>query len=223
MLTVLTGLQEAGIVAGIVVGLGGLLVATTNAWLAAANERKRTQPIVLAHEVRARHLAHDIGRFGGPEGAGYFVVDVRLTNDGEGGAFNVRFGVEFQGVRIPYRHDRAHHHAGSVYRVLGAGDRLPPEGGSWPLKVDALVLMSRAGNPDPSRVFWARYENAQGKVWETRNPGDPSKQLGIKRVRARRLRERYEQRRRLKATHAGADAEQAAIAQLLGREPDPTT
>jgi hypothetical protein len=89
------------------------------------------------------------------------------------------------------------------------------EGASWPLKVDALVLISKRGDPDPTSVFWARYENAQGKVWETRNPGDPSKQLGIKRIRARRLRERFEQHRRLKATRAGVKAEQLAVEGLL--------
>ncbi len=83
----LTSLQKVGILAGIVVGVGGLIVATVNAWLSIMNERKRTQPIVLAHQAGGRHFAHDIGRFGGPTGAGHFVVDTRLTNDGEGTAF----------------------------------------------------------------------------------------------------------------------------------------
>jgi hypothetical protein len=222
LLAALTTLQEVGIAVGAVTAVGLLILAAVNVWLSITNERTRTQPIVMAHEVGSRHLAHDLGRFGSPAGAGYFVVDIRLTNHGEGTAFNVRFGVEFHGVRIPYKHEPNHHHAGSVYRVLGAGERLPlgPEGATWPLKVDALILMSKRSGPDPTRVFWARYENAQGKVWETRNPGDPSKQLGIKRIRARRVREWFEQRRRLKATRAGVEAEQAAVAELLGQEPD---
>ena len=219
-LAALTTLQEVGIAVGAVTAVGLLALAAVNIWLSITNERKRTQPIVIAHEVRSRHLAHDLGRFGAPTGGGYFVVDIRLTNHGEGTAFNVRFGVEFQGVRIPYKHEPSHHHAGSVYRVLGAGDQLPPTGGSWPLKVDALILMSKRGSPDPTRVFWARYENAQGKVWETRNPGDPSKLLGIKRKRGRRSHEWFEQRRRLKATRDGVEAEKAAVAELVGQEPD---
>lgn len=220
LLAALSTLQEVGIAVGAGTAVGLLILAAVNVSLSITNERKRTQPIVIAHEVQGRHLAHDLSRFGAQTGAGYFVVDIRLTNHGEGAAFNVRFGVEFQGVRIPYKHEPSHHHAGSVYRVLGAGDQLPPNGGSWPLKIDALILMSKRNNPDPTRVFWARYENAQGKVWETRNPGDPSKLLGIKRIRARRLRERLEQRRRLKATRAGVEAEQAAVAELLGRDTD---
>jgi hypothetical protein len=213
----ITTLQKVGLWVGAVVGIASLAFTAFSVWLSILNERKRTQPIVLAHQVGTRHFAQDLGRFGAPTGSGHFVVDIRLTNDGEGAAFNVRFGVEFHGVRIPYKHESSHHHAGSVYRVLGAGQPLAPEVG-WPLGVDALVLMSKRGDPDPTRVFWARYENAQGKVWETRNPGDPSRQLGIKRVRARRLRERFEQRRRLKATQAGIEAEQAAVAALLEQE-----
>jgi hypothetical protein len=225
LLASLTTLQKAGIWIGGIVGVGVLLVTTISVWLSVVNERKRTQPIVLAHQVGGRRFARDHGRFGAPTGSGQFAVDIRLSNDGEGTAFNVRFGVEFHGVRIPYKHHQSHHHAGSVYRVLGTGQRLPPgDGASWPLGVDALVLIGKRGNPDATSVFWARYENAQGKVWETRNPGDPSKQLGIKRIRARRLHEWVEQRRRLKATRAGAEAEQAARAALLEQEqsPDPT-
>jgi hypothetical protein len=220
LLAALTTLQEVGIAVGAVSAVGLLVLAAVNVWLSITNERKRTQPIVIAHEVKSRHLAHDLGRFGATTGGGYFVVDIRLTNHGEGTAFNVRFGVEFQGVRIPYKHDPSHHHAGSVYRVLSAGEQLPPLGSSWPLKVDALILMSKSGNPDPTRVFWARYENAQGKVWETTNPGNPSKLLGIKRVRGRRTHEWFEQRRRVKATRAGVEAEEAAVAELTGPEPD---
>src|ERR1700733_2052808 len=218
LLAELTTLQEVGIAVGAITAVGLLILAAVNVWLSITNERKRTQTVVMAHEVGSRHLAHDL-RFGSPTGEGYFVVDLRLTNHGEGTAFNVRFGVEFQGVRVPYKHEPSHHHAGSVYRVLGAGERLPlAEGTSWPLRVDALILMSKRSSPDPTRVFWARYENAQGKVWETRNPGDPSKLLGIKRIRARRLREWFEQHRRLRATRAGGEAEQTALAELLGQE-----
>jgi hypothetical protein len=209
LLATLTTLQKVGIVAGIVVGVGGLLFAAISAWLAVANERKRTQPIVMAHQEGGR-------RFG--KRGGCFAVDTYLTNEGSGAAFNVRFGVEYHGVRFPYKHALEDHHTGSVYRVLGSGKRLPEER-SWPIEVDASLLIGTHGDPDASSVFWARYENAQGKTWETRNPGNRSKRLGIKRVRARWLQEWWEQRRRLKAARTGADIEQAAVAELLSQLP----
>jgi len=55
----LSTLQEAGIVVVSVTALVGVIFAAFNAWLAVANERKRTQPIVMAHEVRKRHW--DVG------------------------------------------------------------------------------------------------------------------------------------------------------------------
>ncbi len=219
LIVALTTGQKVAIWVAAAVGVIGVVVAAVSAWITVVNERKRTQPIVLAHQAGKRRLNEDAGRFGAPTGRGNFVVDVYLSNEGEGAAFNVRFGVEFHGVRIPYEDEVGQHRAGSVYRVLGAGQRLPSRANAaWPLPVDALILIGKRGDPDPTRVFWARYENAQGKVWETLNPGDPSKQLGIKRVRARRFREWAEHRGRMNAVKAGADAEQAAIAELLSRE-----
>lgn len=60
------------------------------------NERRRTQPIVIAHERSPRRFAP------GASGAAW-AVEAYLTNDGAGPAFNVRFGVEFDGVRYPHR------------------------------------------------------------------------------------------------------------------------
>src|SRR5207249_4977588 len=133
-----------GIAVGIAVGVVGVVLTTVNAWLAIANERKRTQPIVMAHQMGPRRLG---GR------AGHFAVDTFLTNEGSGAAFNVRFGVEFHGVRLPYKYAPEDHHAGSVYRVVGAGERLPKNPAqSWPLQVDASMLVGKRGDPDPTRV-----------------------------------------------------------------------
>lgn len=204
MLATLTTLQKVGVV----VGVGGLLTAAVNIWLSVANERKRTQPIVMAHQLGVRRFS---------ERTHNFAVDVFLTNEGSGAAFNVRFGVEFHGIRIPYRYASEDHHAGSVYRVLGPGKRLP-ENASWVLELDPLLFAGRT-EPDSTRMFWARYENAQGRLWETRNPGDRSKPLDIRRVRERRVREWVEAHRRRRAMGQGAALERAAIEQLLQQLP----
>ncbi len=166
-------------------------------------------------------MAHQAGERRFVERSGRFAVDTFLTNEGTGAAFNVRFGVEFHGVRFPYKHAPEDDQAGTVYRVVGSGKRLP-DPGSWPLEVEALVLLgARRENPDPTRVFWARYENAQGRLWETRNPGNRSGRLGIKRIRARRLHEWWEQRQRTNALKRGATFEQTAVAELLAMSESP--
>jgi hypothetical protein len=205
LLATLTPWQKVGIAAA-VVGVG---VAVVNAWLAIANERKRTQPIVMVNQKGGRGFG---------KRPGCFAVETYLTNEGSGAAFNVRFGVEYHGVRIPYKHAPEDHHTGSVYRVLGAEKRLP-ERDAWSIEVDAFLLIGKRDDPDEASVFWARYENAQGKTWETRNPGNRSKRLGIKRVRARWLHEWWEQRQRLKAAQQGVEVEQAVVAELLSQLP----
>jgi len=84
------------------------------------------------------------------------------------------------------------------------------------------MLLSRIADPDSTAVFWARYENAQGKLWETRNPADRSSRLDIKRVRALRLHEWWEERQRSKAMKRGAENEQAAVAGLQAEQPQDT-
>jgi hypothetical protein len=209
LVATLTTLETIGIVTGVVAGLGTLLFAAVNAWLSISNERKRTQPIVMAHQEGNRRFVQDSRKH---------AVDTYLTNEGSGAAFNVRFGVEFHGIRLPYKYSPGDHPAGSVYRVLGAGKRLP-EQGSWPLEIDPLILLSKIADPDATRMFWARYENAQGKLWETRNPGDRSERLDIKRVRVRRFHEWWEERQRRKALARAAENEQNAAHGLLTQEP----
>jgi hypothetical protein len=146
-------------------------------------------------------------------------VEAYLTSDGAGPAFNVRFGVEFNGVRYPYRLTADDPAAGSVQRVLKANERRPDRE-SWPILIDSFRLWGRAseseqpGDLDARRIYWARYENAQGETWETANPGDRSAPLGIRRVRRVKRHERREQRRRERASRHDAEWERRALAEL---------
>src|SRR3954471_14124547 len=72
------------------------LFALLNVLVNARNERRRSQPIVVAHEARRRHFTDS-------HQEGFWAVDAYVTSEGSGPAFNVRFGVEFGGVRYPYR------------------------------------------------------------------------------------------------------------------------
>jgi hypothetical protein len=49
---------------------------------------------------------------------------------------------------------------------------------------------------DSRAVFYARYENAYGKVWETLNPVDPSAAFKVRRAWLFRLRTWRQRRRR---------------------------
>ena len=158
-------------------------------------ERRRGQPIVIAHEAGAR-------RFASEAEPTWWAVDAYLTSEGAGPAFNVRFGVEFAGVRYPYRFDNNDPESGNIQRVLRPGERRP-EPGSWPILIDSLSMLGRVaeaeGSLDAKRVYWARYENAQGQTWETRNPGDRSAKLDIRRIRYPAAVEFEEQKRREEA------------------------
>jgi hypothetical protein len=96
---------------------------------------------------------------------------------------------------------------------LRPGERRPT-GGSWPILTPQLSLLVDKGNPDPGRVYWARYENARNQTWETGNPRDRSARLDIRRVRWGRLNEWREQRRRTEAGKQGAQWERKALADL---------
>jgi hypothetical protein len=77
------------------IALSGVLVAALNAWMATSNERKRAQPIVIAHEEHGRTFSN---------APGHFAVAGYITNEASGHAFNVRFGVEMGGVLYPQKH-----------------------------------------------------------------------------------------------------------------------
>ena len=172
-----------------VVPAGVLLVGVVGLWISVANERKRSQPIVIAHEWRAPAFVEDLG---------IWVAPAYVTNDGEGAAFNVRFGVELHGTRDSYRVRLEDPETGNRQRVVRRGERVPEVIAARILitSLDVWGTTPRArDNPHPGRVYWARYENAQGKTWETRNPGDRSADLDIRRIQFQRIQERGLRRR----------------------------
>jgi hypothetical protein len=182
--------QEKLTFAGIAVGLLALIVREAHA---AANERKRTQPIVIAHEHQRPHF---VGTGWGWQAQAY------LTNDGSGAAFNVRFGIELRGVRFAYRIEEGDDPRGNRESVVRANSRLPTGSTSTlAIPISALQFWSAAalkqdGKLHQSRAYWCRYKNAVGRTWETRNPWDRSADMQIRRVRFVRLREWLEQRKR---------------------------
>jgi hypothetical protein len=159
-----------------------LAIALANVWVSTRNERRRTQPVVIAH-ARGHVL---------------FVASVEcwvaravLKNEGGGPAFNVIFGVELAGVRFPYRMDRDDIRP-SRQRVVAPGDTLPQpdsrRGSSmfgppdFSIFISSLDFMGLGRTSDEEAIYWCRYENAHGQTWETHNPGDRSGELEIIRV-----------------------------------------
>jgi hypothetical protein len=77
------------------------------------------------------------------------------------------------------------------------------------------------GDLDAKRVYWARYENAQGETWETSNPGDRSSHLAIRRIKRVAREERRKRSARERAAQHDKDWERAAMAELrAGMERD---
>lgn len=151
-----------------------------------------------------------------------WVVEACLTSEGGGPAFNVRFGVEFAGVRYPYRLSVDDPESGNVQRVLRPSDRRPGDG-ARPILLTSLAIWGRAadsvaagkaGSLDADRVYWARYESSDGKTWETRNPGNRSAKLNIRRVRLPRLHDWRETRRRKTAAEYDIEWERQALEEL---------
>ncbi|HZQ63608.1 MAG TPA: hypothetical protein VFA66_00070 [Gaiellaceae bacterium] len=166
-----------------------VLVTALGVWSSLIAERRRTQPIVIAHAVgQARFAAQGDG----------VVLDVHLTNEGGGTAFNVRFGVEYAGVRFPWKHAASDPDSGSRQRIVKAGEREPAEGSTFAIPIPHARAMLGEPVDDDNRVYWSRYENAFGRVWETRNPWQRAEDLDIRRVRFVRLRE-WRERRQLRA------------------------
>lgn len=178
----LTAAEWAAVAAAATAGL--LLVSVWSLWITIRGERRRTQPLVVAHEAGERRYDTDSGHQ-------RQVLDSYLTNDGGGPAFNVRFGVEYNGIRYPYKYAQEERGSGSRIRVVPVSGRLP---------LGAAVLM--IGVPwepfalgrarDERRVYWCRYENAYGQTWETKNPVERTADLKIRRVRFVWPRERLE-------------------------------
>lgn len=178
---------------------------------AARLERKRSQPVVIAHEGHAP-------TFDGA--AQHWHAGIRLTNDGGGSAFNIRYGIELRGVRFPYRADLEDEpENGTRLNVLAAGRDTP--GVRWQISSGDfwdVAAMRTDGRLHTSRVYWCRYENASGDTWETRNPVDRSRALTIRRVRFSRLRDWRQggKRKRVRGTL------QRAVSRDLAAEKDPS-
>jgi hypothetical protein len=149
-------------------------------------EGRRIQPVAIAH------------RYGEPTPHGRFLVF--LTNDGTGTAFNVRFGIVYRGVEYPNGADyRDGIGKGHRHRVA-PGQRVPDTTDVSALMVEVPSALY-TGNTEDLRnaVFFARYQDAVGRVWETRNPADPLADFVTRSVRQPRFREWLEQRRRRRA------------------------
>src|SRR4051812_40787643 len=99
-----------------IAGITGLatLIALANVVVTNLIERRRTQPIMIAHGAGDRRLAH------GTDAA--WLLESYITSEGAGPAFNVRYGVEIAGVRYPYRLNLDDPASGNVQRVLRPGE-----------------------------------------------------------------------------------------------------
>ena len=159
------------------------LIALGQLVASARTEARRALPIAIAHQVEPR--------------AEYDTFRVFLTNEGVGAAFNVRFGVKLDDLEYVAGEGRGHR------ALVPAGGRLPVEpADTLAVKVSLAPYALQSGGPDVDKraVFFARYEDARGKTWETRNPADPTADFKIGRA-PRRLRhyEKAQAKKREKA------------------------
>jgi len=130
------------------------LVAFVQLILFGRSEGRRAQPVAVAYMKEPRN-AED--RF-----------QAVIENLGTGAAFNVRLGVKLDGIEYPLGGVR-----GNRYTV-GARSREPPQGGFWLQVLPWPYALSLDGpNVDERAVFYARYEDAIGRSWESLNPVDP--------------------------------------------------
>ena len=117
---------------------------------------ERRQPIIVAHEDSSRSMSKDTG---------FWYVLAHITNESGPTAFNVQFGVEYAGVRFPYKQDPEDPDAGNIQRVVQPGSRLPAtKGESFPILIASEDIWHTAavrGGLDDSAVYWCRYENAR--------------------------------------------------------------
>jgi hypothetical protein len=97
---------------------------------------------VIAHEAGER-------QFDSSSTQAAWVVDVFVTSEGGGPAFNVRFGVEFAGVRYPYRLTGENPGAGNIQRVVRPGEQRPDKS-SWSILIDSLSMSGRRRRPVPT-------------------------------------------------------------------------
>lgn len=129
-------------------------------------EARRTQPVAVAHLFKPRD-----------EFSKYAVF---LTNEGVGTAFNVRLGVRIDKTEYAVGGGRGHRY------VVAPGSRVPEDPAQHldvEVDVAAFGLAGDGRDVDSRAIFWARYENAFGEVYETGNPSDPVADFSIRRSR----------------------------------------
>lgn len=206
-----------GIPLEVITGVSGLLFGAAAMRASAATARERRQPIVVTHEDKDRTFSSD---------KSLWYARVHVVNESGPAAFNVRFGVEYGGVRFPYRMSVEDPDGGNTQRVVQAGARLPKdETESFPILISSADIWHTAAvtrRLNDTAVYWCRYENALGQTWETRNPGDRSAKLDIQRVRRPRRREKRETMVRTGVRTAGREWEAQALEELRSRQPRTT-
>jgi hypothetical protein len=139
--------------------------------------RRTSQPLVVVHEVSSEVSARGEG----------FEYRVRLRNHGVAAAFNVRFGVKLAAASYPYTFGPSVERG--AREIVEPGDPLPATG-ELVIPTPWAPYIAAEGQLQTSRVFWARYENAFGETWETRNPHDPTADLAIEALKPRELHRR---------------------------------
>jgi len=127
----------------------GVIVAIFNVWSTYLHERRHTQPVVIAHERHGRQFS---------DNPSCLAVGGYITHDGSGPAFNVRFGVEFGGVRYPQKQFPHDPDSRNVERVLPVNQRRPGQNASpdsWPILIPQQSLLGTTGSDelDDSRVY----------------------------------------------------------------------
>jgi hypothetical protein len=177
--------ETAQIAGAAFVGIG-VVIALFQVLATQKNERKRSQPIVIAHEDRPRHFDSLVPAW---------KVQAHATNEGEGAAFNVRWGVAYYGVRHAFRLHDKDPYPGNRQRVIHPRESFPPKG-SAEVVISSVEMIAGEAVPEEDAFYWARYENAQGQTWETINRPERTADLKIKRIRFALIRERLETRKR---------------------------
>jgi len=158
-------------------------------------EARRALPIAIANQVGPR--------------TEFDTFRVFLSNEGTGAAFNVRFGVRLDDLEYVAGEERGHR------ALVPAKGRVPAnDAETIAIKVSLAPYALQTGGPDVDKraVFFARYEDARGKTWETDNPADPTADFKIGRA-PRRLRH-YEKTHARKREEADMTANEQIISEL---------
>lgn len=105
-----------------------------------------------------------------------------LTNNGNGPAFNVTYGVDWR--------DGSHQaDNGHVYRNMGVGEIVPgpsdglePPGSTQPITIDLRHEGLPRDEIDRGLVYWTRFDNVMGERFEVRNPHDTTRGTELRRM-----------------------------------------